>query len=137
MQFTHTNWFYHVCRVVLFTFSFSLFHPATLGVPKTFDLKFRISDAGSLVLDFGPWTLDLGPASAYGQVQDPNLASTPEADTSDPFIVQKAAELGRDPNASLTLSVTRLVTKPIKARYVAHAEHCGAKPGTHSIKPAC
>lgn len=94
MQLTHTSWFHHICQVVLFTFSFSLFHPATLGVPWKIDVQF---DSVTWNLKLGTWNWEFGPTPAYGQAQDPNLASTPEADTSDPFIVQKAAELGRDP----------------------------------------
>lgn len=33
----------------------------------------------------------------YGQATDPLLASTPEVDLTDPFIVNKAAELNHDP----------------------------------------
>jgi hypothetical protein len=41
--------------------------------------------------------MELGPRPAYGQAIDPNLASTPEADLTDPFIVNKANELNHDP----------------------------------------
>ncbi len=97
MPYTATASFRAICRLVLFCFTFATFHPASLGVSKTLDLKFRISGAGALTLDFGPWTLDLGPSSAYGQVQDPLLAPTPEFDLEDPFITQKAQALGNDP----------------------------------------
>jgi hypothetical protein len=46
-------------------------------VPKTLDLKIRLSDAGALIFD-----LQFGPRPVYGQVIDPNLASIPEADLS-------------------------------------------------------
>jgi len=38
--------------------------------------------------------LKLGPLPAYGQSAD--LAPTPDADSTDPFIVQKAQELGNN-----------------------------------------
>lgn len=97
MPYTSTASFRTICRLVLFCFTFAIFHPAALGVPKTLDLKLRISQAGALTLNFGPWTLDFGPSSAYGQVQDPLLAPTPEFDLEDPFIVTKANELNYDP----------------------------------------
>ncbi len=97
MPYTSTASFRTICRLVLFCFTFATFQPTSLGVSKTLDLKLRISHAGALTLDFGPWTLDLGPSSVYGQAQDPLLAPTPEFDLEDPFIKQKAQELGNNP----------------------------------------
>jgi len=37
-------------------------------------------------------------SEAHAQTPDPNLESTPGANTTDTFIVQKASELGNDPN---------------------------------------
>jgi hypothetical protein len=92
MPRTRTGWFGGLCRFVLFCFTVANFHPASLGVPWKLDVSF---DPATLTLNFELGTLNFGPTPAYGQ--DANLASTPEADTSDPFIVSKAAELNRNP----------------------------------------
>ncbi len=99
MTFTSTAAYKTLCRLLVFCFAFQSLHPAALGVPKTFDLKIRISDAGSLTFDFWTLTFDLqfGPRPVYGQALDPNLASTPETDLTDTFIINKAAELNHDP----------------------------------------
>jgi hypothetical protein len=81
MSYTTTAPFRTLCRLVLCCFTLATFHPASLRVPWT--------------LHFAPWTLDFGPTPAYGQAAD--LAPTPDADSTDPFIVQKAQELGNDP----------------------------------------
>jgi len=46
------------------------------------------------------WLSNLLVSEAHAQtLPDPNLGSTPDANTTDPFIVQKAQELENDPNA--------------------------------------
>jgi len=45
------------------------------------------------------WLSGLLVSEAHAQTPDPNLASTPDANTTDQFIVDKAQELGNDPNA--------------------------------------
>jgi uncharacterized membrane protein len=83
MSDTHTTWFQHLCRTVLCVFALATFHPASLWVPWT--------------LHFAHWTFNFGPTPAYGQPTDPDLAPTPDADSTDPFIIEKAQELGNDP----------------------------------------
>src|SRR5262245_4322839 len=56
MTYTHTTWFQHLCRTVLFLFTLATFHPASLRVPWT--------------LYFGQWTFDFGPTPTYGKAQD-------------------------------------------------------------------
>jgi len=48
------------------------------------------------------WLSSLLVSEAHAQTPDPNLASTPDANTTDQFIVEKAQELGNDPNAIFT-----------------------------------
>ena len=45
------------------------------------------------------WLSSLLVSEAHAQTPDPNLASTPDANTTDQFIVDKAQELGNDANA--------------------------------------
>jgi transglutaminase-like putative cysteine protease len=80
VTYTDATWFRHICRLILFCFIFTTFHPTSLRVPWT--------------LHFAHWTFDFGPPPAYGQAAD--LAPTPDADSTDPFIVQKAQELGNN-----------------------------------------
>jgi hypothetical protein len=63
MTYTHTTWFQHLCRTVLFLFTLATFHPASLRVPWT--------------LYFAHWTFDFGLTSAYGKGQDPLPVTTP------------------------------------------------------------
>jgi hypothetical protein len=68
MTYTHTTWFQHLCRTVLFLFTLATFHPASLRLPWT--------------LYFAHWTFDFGPTSAYGKTQDPLPVAHPGASTS-------------------------------------------------------
>lgn len=93
MAYSETDGFRNVCRFVLFVFFFQCLLPA--------DLAFYA----------GPWRISLGPKAAHADTPaqpffpplpaDPGspeyLKATPDADSQDPYIVQKAAELGRDP----------------------------------------
>jgi len=54
------------------------------------------SESGIQWLD---WLSGLLVSEAHAQTPDPNLASTPDANTTDQFIVDKAQELGNDPTA--------------------------------------
>ena len=94
MQLTTMSWFRTISQFILVTFFLSLFHPASLRVPWSLDLHVRITDTGSLALTSPLFSLELGPPSVHGQI-----ISTPEADTSDAFVVAKVAELNSDPNA--------------------------------------
>ncbi len=91
MSYTATISFRTICRLVLFLFTFTTFHPASLRVPWHLDVSF---DPTTLTLKLETWNLKLGPLPAYGQSAD--LAPTPDADSTDPFIVQKAQELGNN-----------------------------------------
>jgi hypothetical protein len=92
MRITHTTFFRTLCRLLVFCLAFQSLHPSALHVPSALHFKFSTSNDGALTCD-----LRLGPSPAYGQVQDLNLASTPEADLTDPFLINKAAELNHDP----------------------------------------
>lgn len=94
MSYSRTTWFQHLCHVVLFMFTCVAFHPANFGLAKTLDLKFSLDDAGRWTLDSRLFSITFGPTPAYGQSAD--LAPTPDANSTDPFIVQKAAELGNN-----------------------------------------
>ncbi len=94
MRITHTLFFRTLCRLLIFCLAFQSLHPSALRVPWKLHLSFN---PVSLTLNFELGTLNFGPSPVYGQVIDPNLASTPEADLSDPFIINKAAELNHDP----------------------------------------
>ena len=85
MLWTQTTRFRTICRIVLCLFVFQSLHPATWRVPWKLDIS------------FDTWPLNFGPPLAYGQSSDPNLAATPDANKDDPFIIQKAQELGNNP----------------------------------------
>ena len=85
MLWTTTTRFRTICRIVLCLFVFQSLHPATWRVPWKLDIS------------FDTWPLNFGPTLAYGQSSDPNLAATPDANKDDPFIIQKAQELGNNP----------------------------------------
>jgi hypothetical protein len=89
MSIPHSTFFRTLCRLLAFALLFQSLHPSALRVPKTLDLKIRVSDAGSLTFDFWTLTFDLqfGPRPMYGQAIDPNLASTLEAKTNEVFFV--------------------------------------------------
>lgn len=91
MPHARLGWFRSLCRLVLFCFTVATFHPASLRVPWKLDVSF---DTAAFTLKLGTWNLELGPTSAYGQAAD--LAATPDANKDDPFIVQKAQELGNN-----------------------------------------
>lgn len=97
MTFTSTTAYKTLCRFLVFCFAFQSLHPSALHVPKTFDLKIHLSEDGLLTFHSPLFTFHLGVPPAYGQALDPNLASTPEADLTDTFIINKAAELNHDP----------------------------------------
>lgn len=65
MTYTDAAWFRNSCRVVLFCFTFALFHPSSLRAPWT--------------LHFAHWTLEFGPTPAYGKAQDPPPVAAPGA----------------------------------------------------------
>jgi hypothetical protein len=59
------------------------------------DLKFYTSEDSRLwTLDTKLFSISFGPTPAYGQAAD--LAPTPDADSTDPLVVQKATELGNN-----------------------------------------
>src|SRR3954469_7561436 len=88
-------WFHTICRALAFLLLFQSFSPASLRVPWHLDVRCYTSPgSGNWTLDFGLGTLDFGPRPVYGQSAD--LAPTPDADSTDPFIVQKAQELGNN-----------------------------------------
>ena len=99
MRVTHTAYFRTLCRLVVCCLAFQSVHPSALRVPSALHFKFSTAHDGALTVDLGLVTFDLrlGPNPAYGQILDPNLASTPEADLTDPFIINKAAELHHNP----------------------------------------
>lgn len=94
MYLLYTPFFRTLCRLLALTLLFQSFHPAALPVPWKLHFSF---DPVSLTLHFELGTLNFGPAPAYGQAIDPNLASTPETDLTDTFIINKAAELHHNP----------------------------------------
>jgi hypothetical protein len=96
MTFTSTT-YKTLCRLLVFALLFQSLHPAALGVPKTVDLKIRSSEDSLLTFHSSLFTFHLGVPLAYGQAIDENLASTPETDLTDPFIINKAAELHHNP----------------------------------------
>ena len=96
MTCTSAPWFKAACRLVVFCFTFATFHPTTLRVPWSLEITlYTDPDSGRWTLDSRLFSLSFGPAPAYGQAAD--LAATPDANKDDPFVVQKAQELGHDP----------------------------------------
>ena len=85
MLWTTTTRFRTICRIVLCLFVFQSVYPVSWRVPWKLDIS------------FDTWPLNFGPTLAYGQSSDPNLAATPDANKDDPFIIQKAQELGNNP----------------------------------------
>ncbi|QSA98735.1 discoidin domain-containing protein [Methylococcus sp. EFPC2] len=97
MGMERSGFFKAVCRVVLIGFYFQNLHPGNLGYgPGGFHIPLGFSTAAA---DTAP------PAVANSSVTltprnlaaDDYLGSTPEANTSDPYVTQKAAELNHDP----------------------------------------
>ena len=61
----------------------------------------------------------------------PTLASTPETDLADPFLIAKAAELGHDPAAIFAFVRDDIALRGLpRARCAAPAARSGAAPGT-------
>src|SRR5262249_7178322 len=83
VQGTRAQWFRDVCWVLVVWFGAYSIHASALSVELLC----------TTVLQF------LGPTVAYAQpAPDPALlASTPDANSTDPYIVAKATELGHDP----------------------------------------
>jgi uncharacterized membrane protein len=80
MEWITKAWFKDLCCLIAFIFFFETVLPMSHGLAQP-----RIA-----------W--DLGPTSAYAQEpEDDLLSSTPDANTSDPYVLNKAAELGHDP----------------------------------------
>lgn len=94
MTWSKTPGFQTLCRFVLCFFLLSLLHPATLGMQSPPSFAARTAGPSHWLLDVWRWLSTFGPTPAYAQ--DALLASTPDANTSDPFIIAKAAELGHD-----------------------------------------
>lgn len=90
MLYTHTATFRALCRMVIVCLllqSSPMSHMAqNAGPPGLFAVLQRLGARLS------SW---FSPTPAYGQAAD--LAPTPDANSADPFIVQKAQELGHDP----------------------------------------
>jgi len=60
--------------------------------------KRKKTDSDSLSIRFLEWLSSLMISEAHAQTPDPNLESTPDSNTTDLFIMQKAQELSNDPN---------------------------------------
>jgi hypothetical protein len=86
MKWMETLRFRFICTFVLCLFLFQSIQPMTFGVPQP----------------KGPWDF-LGAKSVHAQEpsepqqEEDVLKSTPDANTEDPYILSKAAELGNDP----------------------------------------
>lgn len=93
MAWAESRFFKVVCNVVLLSFFFQVLDPIRLGFSSASDFPSRSPDSSPLttLLNFV-----LPAAHAQGAAEE-LLASTPEADLADPYIINKAAELGNDP----------------------------------------
>ena len=106
MGWQYSNFFKTICRVVLITFYFQTLHVGNLG--------YRSGDWGlSWHLGFNEAAADESaqPPISLVQSQPPSvptsqqqslapddyLSPTPDANSADPYIIQKAQELGNDP----------------------------------------
>lgn len=90
MLYTHTATFRALCRMVIvccLLHSIPLSHIVQHAGPP--GLLLALQTLGTRLFSW------FGPTPAYAQAAD--LAPTPDADSADPFIVQKAQELGNDP----------------------------------------
>ncbi|GEM_PF-6351250 len=94
------------------------------------------NDLGKLGVQWLEWLGSLLVSEAHAQTPNPNLASTPDANTTDLFIVQKAQELGNDANQILPLFETRLGMNLIVGHSEVRGEHCGVWRAMPWIKPA-
>ena len=97
MGWQYSNFFKTICRVVLITFYFQTLHVGNLGY-----------QSGEWGLS---WQLGFNEAAADDSAQPPAppapqpqslapddyLSPTPDANSADPYIIQKAQELGNDP----------------------------------------
>ena len=80
MKLTKAIWFKNLCLLVAFLLFYQTILPTAHYLPMS-----KIS-------------LEFGPAAAYAQEpEDDLLRPTPDADTTDPYVLDKAAELGHDP----------------------------------------
>ncbi len=76
-------------------------------------------------------------SEAHAQTSDPNLESTPDANTADQFIIDKAQELGNDPDAIFAFVREKMAMNPTMGHYVGREEGCGVRRGILVIKPVC
>lgn len=72
-----------------------------------------------------------------GSIDEELLKSTPDANTTDPFVLAKAAELGNDPIRILNLCAMRLAMNRIKVLSEVQEEHSGAVQEMPWIRPVC
>ena len=95
MLYTNNNNFKRVCLFVLFTFYLQILQPAAFGYQNPTFTRAPTSKHTGQQNSFLDWLIPA--AHAADEPVDPLLASTPDADITDPFIIEKAAELGNDP----------------------------------------
>ena len=98
MGWQYSKFFKTICHVVLITFYFQTLHVGNLGYhPGDWGLNWHLG-FNEAAADDSP----LPPAAPTPQPQsiapDDYLSPTPDANSADPYIIQKAQELGNDPN---------------------------------------
>ena len=67
----------------------------------------------------------------------PTLASTPETDLTDPFLIAKAAELGHDADAIFAFVRDEIAYEVYAGSLAARAARCGAAPATAPTRRRC
>ena len=98
MGWQYSKFFKTICHVVLITFYFQTLHVGNLGYhPGDWGLNWHLG-FNEAAADDSPQP----PAAPIPQPQsiapDDYLSPTPDANSADPYIIQKAQELGNDPN---------------------------------------
>ncbi len=95
MAYAQGGWFRGIVWLVLMVFYIQTLNPVMLGYAPWQGS----SPTGTETAGPSAWQrlLDFVIPVAGAQASDPLLASTPEFDLADPYLVEKAAELGNDP----------------------------------------
>jgi soluble lytic murein transglycosylase-like protein len=76
-------------------------------------------------------------SEAYAQTPDLNLESTPDANTTDQFIIDKAQELGNDPNAIIAFGRDEIGFESYKGSLGGVRGGYGARQGMPWTKRVC
>ena len=95
MAYTQRSWFRAMIWLVLVVFYAQTLNPAWLGYAPQYGAPATRTE--STTPSVWQRLLDFMVPAAQAQAAGDLLKSTPDANTTDPYIVQKAAELGKDP----------------------------------------